>query len=85
MHAHEEREGTNAHSSSSSNRISSAVFQDFILPSEPSNEGAELLPWLAECFLDRHGVGKTGCCHKANSRADKSIICRFPLPLGKCA
>ena len=62
MHAHEGREGTNVHSSSSSNRISPAVFRDFILPSEPSNEGAELLPWLAEYSFGRHGiVGKTDC------------------------
>jgi hypothetical protein len=36
--------------------MSSTVFQGFILPFERSKEGAELFPWLAECFFGRRGI-----------------------------
>jgi hypothetical protein len=61
VYALEEHEKANAHSSSSSNGISSTVFQGFIFPFERSNEGPEPFPWLVECFFGRRGmVGENG-------------------------
>jgi hypothetical protein len=61
MYALEEHEKANVHSSSSSNGISSTVFQGFIFPFERSNEGPEPFPWLVECFFGRRGmVGENG-------------------------
>lgn len=65
----------NAHSSSSSNGMSSIVFQAFIFPFERSKEGAELSPWLVECFFGRRGMKGEGELHKANSCTEQMVVC----------
>jgi hypothetical protein len=61
VYAPENHEKQNAHWSSSSNGMSSAVFQGFILPFERSREGAGPFPWLAGRFFGRRGmVGEDG-------------------------